>query len=105
MNEKTSKTEPNKRYHLRWCWLGLCLALILWFGSDIYFQKIEQIDEIDSFSTSVSQDEISRLSTQRKRNHQWSHYAAIVIALGSITYVGRTTYLSFRKLTERSHQS
>jgi hypothetical protein len=105
MNNQTSKTEPHQRYHLRWCWLGLCLALILWFGSDIYYQKIEQIDEIDSFSTSVSQDETSKLSTQRKRNHQWHHYAAIIIALGSITYGGRITYLSFRKYAERSHKS
>jgi len=85
--------------------MGSCLAIILWFGSDAYYQKIEKIDEIDNFNASVSQDEISRLSTQRKINHQWSHYAAIIIALGSITYGGRITYLAFRKYTEGSHKS
>ena len=89
MNHPIRKNKPSTGYHLRWCWLGCGLAAILWFGSDLYYQRVEQIDEIESLSSSVSRDETPSLTAQRKRNNQWHHYAAIAIAVGSITYGGK----------------
>ena len=97
MNKKNTQTEPPKRYNLRWCWLGLCIALILWLGSNAYYQWTAKIDEIDNFSASVSEEETSSLLAQRHRNHQRIHYASIAVALGSLVFTGRVAFLRLRK--------
>ena len=86
-----SNSQPTRHpsRQIRWWWIGLCLAAILWFGSGIYRQHIQPLDEIEYESASLGAEEIAAKNQLKDRNHRRCQYGAIAIAIGSVAYLGR----------------
>lgn len=85
----TSTDPPTRRHTLRWCWMGLSLAAILWLSSGIYRQQMQPLDEIEYQSDMLSQQEIDQKNHKKDQTQRLCQYAAIAIAVGSLVYLGK----------------
>lgn len=71
----------------RWAWMGFGLAAILWFGSGVYFQKVQQIDEIEYSIGGMEEAEYDRITTNRVRYAFGCKIAAGVLCFAALTYL------------------
>jgi len=87
MFKKTKEKTSTHRHPIRWWWIGLSLAAILWLGSGIYRERIQPFDEIEYASDMLNKEEIATENQRKDKNHRLCQYIAISIALGSLVII------------------
>ena len=85
--EVAPKSPPQKRRFplWRWAWIGFALSAVLWFGSTTYFQRIQQIDDIEYASGNYEDSEVVAKNKSNMRSLMACQIGAGVIALASLT--------------------
>ncbi|MBT8036493.1 MAG: hypothetical protein KJO21_03010 [Verrucomicrobiae bacterium] len=71
----------------RWAWLGFGLAAVLWLGSSAYFQRLAQIETIDSQSDAIQTCDQPNHHQSNMHKLMVCQISAGVLALASLTYL------------------
>lgn len=71
----------------RWAWMGFGLAAILWFGSGVYFQRVQQFDEIEYSMGGMEEADYERITTNRIRYAFGCKIAAGILCFAALTYL------------------
>jgi hypothetical protein len=87
MTEPPNPPEKTRIPLWRWAWLGFGLAILLWFGSSAYFQRIAQINEIDYQSGAIEESEAHAKNQSNMHKLMICQIGAGVLALASLTFL------------------
>jgi len=71
----------------RWAWIGFALAILLWFGSTTYFQRIQQMQDIEYQSGNYEESYIVEKNKKNMRSLMFCQIGAGIIALASLTFL------------------
>lgn len=71
----------------RWAWMGFAVATLLWFGSGIYFQRLQQFDEIEYSTGGMEESEYEQVTTKRIQYAFGCKIAAGILCLASLTFL------------------
>jgi len=87
--ENSPKASPPKSRFpsWRWAWIGFALAVILWFGSTTYFQRIQQIEDIEYQSGNYEESDVVANNEKNMRSLMFCQIGAGIIALASLTFL------------------
>lgn len=71
----------------RWAWMGFGLAVVLWFGSSIYFQKAHQLTEIEYQAGGMELSEYEASTKAGIRASMYCKIGAGILCLATLTYL------------------
>ncbi len=71
----------------RWAWIGFALSVIIWIGSTVYFQRVQQFADIDYETGGMEYADYAQLTRQHIR------YAMVCKAISGILTLGSLVYL------------